>query len=148
MLFTDGGARGNPGPAGTGAVLRDDDNDSGSGGSSGGGAVTAELYRYLGDRLTNNQAEYRALIDGLRLARSMHVTQITVYCDSELLVKQVRGEYRVRNASLRPLYEELLAMVSLFDAFGIAHVRRADNARADALANKAMDTRKHDITYF
>ncbi len=126
-LFSDGAARGNPGPAGCGAVLFDDH-----------GQVLDELSQYLGDA-TNNQAEYKAMILGVSAALSKHTFQkIKIYADSELLVKQILGQYRVKNEKLKPLYQELVALLSSC-TYTIAHVRREKNTHADRLANLAID---------
>ena len=126
-LRTDGGARGNPGPAGAGFVLEDPT-----------GAIVRGGGAFLGVA-TNNVAEYRALILGLGLARSCGVRRLRVCADSELVVRQVNGTYRVRNEGLRPRFAQVRALVDGFDSFEIAHVRREHNGAADALANEAMD---------
>jgi ribonuclease HI len=126
-LNTDGGARGNPGPAGIGVVLRDDDGD-----------VVAELSQPIGET-TNNVAEYTALIEGLELARRHGATHVDVRVDSELVASQVKGEWRIRNDRLRTLAARARALLGRFDGFTVTHVRRELNAQADALANQAMD---------
>ncbi len=128
-LWTDGGARGNPGPAGIGIVLEGPD-----------GVVACEAGRFIGVA-TNNVAEYQALILGLENAANMGFDHIVVKADSELVVRQMRGEYRVKNANLAPLYRQAKALSSRFSSFRIEHIRRAENARADNLANAAMDAR-------
>ncbi len=128
-LYTDGGARGNPGPAGAGFVLtRPDDSVICSGG------------RYLGET-TNNVAEYEALIWGMECARDSGVRTLSVYSDSELLVKQLNGLYRVKHPNLKPLYARARTLIQGFSMVKVNHVRREKNTVADGLANEAMDIR-------
>jgi ribonuclease HI len=127
VLSTDGAARGNPGPAGIGAKLETPD-----------GKVLAEVSEYLGEA-TNNVAEYRALIAGLERALEHGVQRLTVRADSELVVKQLRGEYRVRDEKLKPLYELARRLIASFARVELRHVRREFNAEADRLANEAID---------
>lgn len=127
VLNTDGGARGNPGPAGIGVVLAGD-----------GGEVLGEVARSLGHQ-TNNVAEYEAVIAGLELARSEGVTDLLVRIDSKLVVHQLNGEWKIKNDRLRQLAVKARALMRAFDHVTIEHVGRAENARADALANRAMD---------
>jgi ribonuclease HI len=126
-LHTDGGARGNPGPAGIGVVLTGAD-----------GAAIATLARPIGET-TNNVAEYSALLAGLELALARGVSQVDVYVDSELVAAQVRGEWKIRNERLRALAAKAQSLMRRFDEATITHVRRAENAAADALANEGMD---------
>jgi len=126
-LYTDGGARGNPGPAGIGFVVVSET-----------GEERAAAGRYLGEA-TNNVAEYEALLAGLRAARALGVDELLVRADSELVVKQMRGEYRVKHPNLKPLFASAQDLVRGFAAVRFEHVRRADNGRADGLANEAMD---------
>jgi len=126
VLYTDGGARGNPGPAGIGFVLRLET-----------GAVV-EGKEYIG-RATNNQAEYVALQRGLERARAEGVTEIKIYLDSELVIKQLKGEYRLKNAGLKPYFAEAQRVLESFAVFTLAHVPREKNKRADLLVNKAID---------
>mgnify|MGYP001803713667 CR=1 FL=1 len=128
-LFTDGASRGNPGLAGAGAVLYSEE-----------GKVVGEWHEFLGTELTNNVAEYRALLFGLKKSIE-HTQSIEVFCDSELIVKQINGVYRVKNETLRPLYLEVRNALSLFESARVSHVMRAKNKVADGLANKAIDTR-------
>lgn len=132
-LEFDGGSRGNPGPAGIGAVVRAAD-----------GTPLVTLGRFIG-RATNNVAEYKALITALRKARELGAKRVVVRGDSELIVKQIRGEYRVKNADLRELYDEAKDLLGQFDHATIDHNYRHKNALADKLANLAMD-RKADVT--
>jgi ribonuclease HI len=129
----DGGSRGNPGPAGIGVVLL-----------AQGKTPLVTLGRFIG-RATNNVAEYKALIAGLEEAKKLGAKKVVVRGDSELIVRQMNGEYRVKNADLRPLYEEAQDLISEFDEARIEHNYREDNSLADKLANLAMD-RKRDVT--
>jgi ribonuclease HI len=123
----DGGSRGNPGPASYGAVIRDPR-----------GQVVAKLKKYIG-RSTNNVAEYYGLIAALDYAQQHGIRALRVESDSELLVRQMRGQYKVKSPELRPLYERARKMAQTFDSFRIDHVYREQNADADALANEALD---------
>lgn len=129
QLFTDGAARGNPGPASIGCVLKNSE-----------GEVLAEISEYLGET-TNNQAEYRALLAGLQKALEHKVKNLEVFLDSELVVKQIHGEYRVKHPELIPLYEEVKSVLRKFPKVQVAHVRREKNKEADKLANLALDSR-------
>ena len=129
----DGGSRGNPGPAGIGVVLRAEDRTS---------LVT--LGRFIG-RATNNVAEYRALITGLEKARELGAKKVIIRGDSELIVRQMLGQYRVKNPDLKDLYDEAQLLYRQFDEARIEHNYREKNALADRLANLAMD-RKADVT--
>ena len=132
-LEFDGGARGNPGPAGIGVVLRAKD-----------GTELVTLGRFIG-RATNNVAEYRALITALQKAKELGARRVAIRGDSELVVKQMKGEYRVKNEGLRELYDEAQSLLRGFDHSTIDHNYRNKNALADKLANLAMD-RKADVT--
>lgn len=123
----DGGSRGNPGPAGYGVVIRNPR-----------GEVVARLKKYIG-RTTNNVAEYYGLIAALDYAQSNSVRALHIESDSELLVKQMRGQYKVKSADLQPLFERAKKMSQAFASFRINHVYREQNREADALANQAMD---------
>lgn len=123
----DGASRGNPGPAAYGVVIRDAR-----------GETVAKLKKYIG-RFTNNVAEYYGLIAAMDYAHSHGFHAIRVESDSELLVKQMRGLYKVKSADLQPLYERAHKLSAGFDAFGIEHVYREQNREADALANEALD---------
>ena len=125
--FFDGGARGNPGPAAIGVVLRDGD-----------GAVVEEVGERIGEA-TNNVAEYRALLLGLELAKGHGGTEIELIGDSELVVRQVEGRYKVKNAGMKQLHEEVKRSLREFDSWSIRHVRRELNAEADRLVNEALD---------
>ena len=126
-LFADGGSRGNPGPAASGAVLIDAE-----------GAFLDEVGLYLG-RATNNVAEWTALCIGLERALELGIRRLAVRLDSELVVKQMRGEYRVKHADLQPLHRRARGLVAKFEHVDIRHVRRKDNALADRLVNAVLD---------
>jgi ribonuclease H / adenosylcobalamin/alpha-ribazole phosphatase len=127
VLYTDGGARGNPGPAAYGFVLEAEDGD----------VLAAEGAR-IGEA-TNNVAEYSGLIAGLKRATELGVTDLQVRSDSELMVKQMRGEYRVKNAGLRPLSVEAARLGRDLGSVVYVHVRRERNELADRLVNDALD---------
>jgi ribonuclease HI len=133
VLEFDGGSRGNPGPAGIGAVVRAADN-----------TPLITLGRFIG-RATNNVAEYNALITALREAKNLGAHRIIVRGDSELIVRQMNGQYRVKHPDLQPLYQEAQQLLREFDEAHIEHNLRHKNALADKLANLAMD-RKADVT--
>jgi len=127
LVFTDGASRGNPGLAAAGVVVY---------------AAGGELHREgkaLGV-LTNNQAEYRALLLGLAAVRRLGGERVEVAMDSELIVRQLEGRYKVKHAQLKPLYEEARLALAGFTAWRVRHVPRAENALADALANEALDS--------
>jgi ribonuclease HI len=123
----DGGARGNPGPAGYGVVFKDAS-----------GRKIAELSRYLGTR-TNNYAEYSGLIAALEHAVAQGYKALKVFSDSELLVRQITGVYKVKSPELRELYDQARVLIRKLESFRIEHVRREFNHEADRLANRAMD---------
>ena len=128
VLRTDGGSRGNPGPAGAGFVIEID------------AVIVCRGGRFLGS-VTNNIAEYEALIWGLENVSALGHTDVAVFADSELLVKQLNGQYRVKNEGLKPLYARASSLLRGFARSKVSHVRREFNAAADAMANEAMDTR-------
>jgi ribonuclease HI len=123
----DGGSRGNPGPAAYGVVIRNPR-----------GEIVGRLKKFIG-RTTNNVAEYYGLIAALDYAQSNSIRALHIESDSELLVKQMRGQYKVKSADLQPLFERAKKMSQSFAAFRINHVYREQNREADALANEAMD---------
>ena len=127
ILHIDGGARGNPGPAGVGIVLADDD-----------GTPLHEAGYFLG-KTTNNVAEYHGLLRGIECARKLGADRLTIRSDSELMVRQLHGEYRVKAAALKPLFQEAKENLATFGEWSIEHVYREQNTRADELANAAMD---------
>jgi ribonuclease HI len=128
VIYTDGAARGNPGPAGAGVCIRD-----------AAGRVLVERGRYLGEA-TNNVAEYRALLIGLEEARRLGSPEVQVRSDSELLVRQMRGVYRVRSAPLQELHARAKALEREFERVEYVHVTREHNRDADRLANRAIDS--------
>lgn len=130
LIHVDGGSRGNPGPAGAGIVITDADTKQ--------PVYLAGLF--LG-RTTNNVAEYKGLLGGLAKAAELGATNVRVVSDSELLVRQINGQYRVRHANLLPLFEEAQLLLAKFPSWSVAHSFREDNVEADALANKAMDAK-------
>jgi probable phosphoglycerate mutase len=127
IAHCDGGARGNPGPAGYGALLQDET-----------GRVLAELSEFLGNR-TNNYAEYSGLLGCLQWALDHRHRRLRVISDSELMVKQIQGKYKVNSPDLRPLWEEARRRIAQLDGFEISHALRHKNKAADQLANDAMD---------
>ena len=126
-MFTDGAARGNPGPAALGVVIEDDQ-----------GMRLRGLHRYIG-RATNNEAEYHALIEGLMAATEWKPDRLEVYLDSKLVVEQINGTYRVKKPELMPLHRRAKELLGGFDDVVVAHVERERNRGADALANRALD---------
>lgn len=128
LIRTDGGARGNPGPAGIGVVVEDADS----------GKILETHAKFLG-RATNNQAEYRAVILGLQRCLELGADEVEVLADSELLVKQATGEYRVKNPELAIRFAHMKNLESHFKKVRYKHVRREQNKAADKLANEAMD---------
>ena len=127
FAYIDGGSRGNPGTAGYGVVLLDERGNS-----------LAEISEFLGIQ-TNNYAEYSALIGALHYATTHHYDSLRVYADSELLVRQILGEYKVRNANLKRLYDQAQSLIRPLKQFSIQHIPREQNQDADRLANLAMD---------
>ena len=127
MVHVDGGARGNPGPAGIAAVATAPD-----------GSPLGEESAYIGES-TNNVAEYRALLLGLELARGLGAREVELVNDSELVARQVGGQYKVKHAGLRPLHREAMAALRGFDRWSIRSVRREQNDRADELVNAVLD---------
>lgn len=128
-LFTDGAARGNPGPAGAGAVILSPQ-----------GHIVAKVGKFLGEN-TNNYAEYMGLILGLKRARAMGIKELEVFADSELLVRQLNGEYQVRAENLKPLFEEARQLLSAFPQVQVRHIPREENQAADEMSNRAIDQR-------
>jgi len=127
-LYSDGACRGNPGVGGAGAVITD-----------GEGSVLWEGKEYLG-HCTNNIAEYKALILGLKGALAEGYKNLEVYLDSELLANQINGSYRIKNENLKLLMAEVRTLLTSFDAIEVKHVLRCHNSHADKLANLAIDT--------
>ena len=127
IIFSDGGARGNPGPAGIGAVLYDSKKQ-----------VLAKISKYIGEA-TNNQAEYQALITALKKAKELGGQELDVFLDSELVVKQLNREYKVKNKELAPLFLEVYNLSLNFSKITFTHVYRESNKEADRLVNEALD---------
>jgi ribonuclease HI len=126
VLCVDGASKGNPGPAGAGVVIMQKRE------------IMEELAQYLGE-MTNNQAEYRALIIGLKRLREIRAQSVEVRSDSELMVRQIRGAYRVKDPDLRRLYKQVKDLIAGFQKFSIKHIPREQNKKADLLANRAID---------
>ena len=126
-LFTDGASRGNPGEAGAGSVLFGGD----------GQELAARSY-YLG-QCTNNVAEYKALIMGLQSVLELDCGKVEIYLDSQLIVRQIQGSYKVKHPTLKPLFIQVNALLAKINSWTVAHVPREQNKRADALANKGID---------
>ncbi len=129
LLFTDGAARGNPGPAGAGAVIISPD-----------GHIVAKVGKFLGEE-TNNVAEYMGLLIGLKRAKAMGIKELDVLADSELMVKQLNGDYAVKAEHLKPLFDEAKALLKHFGDVEIRHIPREENEQADAMSNRAIDER-------
>lgn len=127
IVHVDGGARGNPGPAAAACVI-----------STSAGEVLGEHAELLGET-TNNVAEYRALLLGLARARELGVDEVEIVNDSELIAKQVNGQYKVKHAAMRPLHAQAMTALREFDRWSVRSVPRAQNAAADALVNAALD---------
>jgi ribonuclease HI len=133
-IHVDGASRGNPGEAGFGVHVSAPD-----------GRTVAELYGHLG-RTTNNVAEYQGLLHALRWAIARGAVTVEVFSDSELLVRQMAGRYRVKNPGLQPLYREASTLMARFQRIRITHVPREQNREADALANRALDERASKLS--
>jgi ribonuclease HI len=128
VLYVDGGARGNPGPAAAAAVLR-----------TPAGEVLEEASELLGET-TNNVAEYRALLLGLERARAIGASEVEIINDSELVARQLTGAYKVKHEAMRPLHSKALGALAGFERWSISSVPRAENAHADALVNSLLDS--------
>ena len=127
QIHSDGASRGNPGLAAIGATIKDEQ-----------GKLITSISQPIG-RATNNQAEYRAVIAALESAISLGASQVDMYSDSELVVRQINGRYRVKNASLKPLYQKVKQLQNQLKGFTITHVPRQQNREADSLAGKALE---------
>lgn len=127
IIYTDGGARGNPGPAGIGIVVQDES-----------GAVLKEHYEYIGET-TNNQAEYRAVVKAFELAKAFNAHEISFFLDSELVVKQLNGEYKVKDPDLGNWFIKIHNARQLYKKVTFTHVPRAKNKEADRLVNEAIN---------
>lgn len=126
-LYTDGGSRGNPGPSGIGVVILDSNKKK-----------IKEVFKYIGEA-TNNVAEYTALVSGLKEALALKATDIVIYMDSELLAKQLNGEYKVKDVNMKTFFDESLDLFKNFNSFEVKHIERAKNKEADKLVNKAIN---------
>lgn len=127
IIYTDGGARNNPGPAGIGVVIMNDKRE-----------VINEIAEYIGEA-TNNQAEYKAVVAAIKKAKELDAEELEFYLDSELVVKQLNREYRVKDAKLAPLFVQIYNAVMGFKKVTFKHVRREFNQEADKLVNEAID---------
>ena len=127
-IYADGASRGNPGNAGAGIIITAED-----------GKVIKKTGKYLG-KTTNNEAEYQALIIALEEAKAMGATDIKIFADSELMVRQIKGEYKVKSEGLRPLYGKAMSILMGFKRYDIIHIERDKNKEADRLANEAIDS--------
>lgn len=125
-IYVDGAARGNPGPAGAGVVLKEDDK------------IIKTAYEYLGEA-TNNVAEYRALISGLEEAITLGYKNAKLYLDSELVANQLKGDFRVRKSNIKPLFEKAVTLINGMNSVKIIKIDRENNKEADKLANKAIN---------
>jgi len=133
LIHIDGASRGNPGEAGFGIDVRTED-----------GSSQAQLFGYLG-RATNNVAEYEALVQALQWALARGATAVRVFSDSELVVRQVNGQYKVKHPSMIPLHRQASELLRRFASASITHVRREQNREADRLANQALDERRSSL---
>ncbi len=131
FIYCDGAARGNPGPAGAGAVIKDAQ-----------GRVLAEIAAYLGDYRTNNEAEYEALILALKKARELGATGVSCRADSKLVIEQTLGRWKIKAPHLRKFRTEAWELLSGFRPYEFRHIPREENGEADALANRAIDDRR------
>jgi len=127
IINADGASRGNPGPAAIGATIKDEN-----------GNILARISRHIGIT-TNNQAEYRAIITALEKAVNLGAKQVVLKSDSELVVKQINGRYKIKNAALRPLYQRVVRLAGRLEDLQVSYIPRTRNTEADALANKALD---------
>jgi ribonuclease HI len=132
LIHIDGASRGNPGEAGFGVH------------AAGPEGAEAELYGYLG-RASNNVAEYQALLHALRWARARGARRVRIFSDSELVVRQIAGQYRVKHPDMVPLHREAMALLRQFDEATVTHVRREQNREADRLANLALDEKSSKL---
>jgi len=126
-IYVDGASRGNPGPAAVGVVMKDER-----------GTTILKLSSYIGSK-TNNQAEYTALIMALQEAKKLGADKVQINTDSQLMAEQINGNYRVRNAHIRPLFDKAVQLLASFQHFSVAHIPRERNSEADALANQALN---------
>lgn len=136
LIYSDGASKGNPGDAGIGVVISDEE-----------GSVLREVAEYIGQQ-TNNVAEYSALLRGLKEAADLGATQIAICTDSELMVRQLTGVYKVKAANLKPLFEQAVMILRAFEKVSISHVLREFNKRADELANEGVKKKNRRINEF
>lgn len=129
IINTDGGSRGNPGPAGTGVIIKDES-----------GAIIFTQGKYIGET-TNNVAEYKALIFALEAAKSLQATALEIRMDSELIVKQMNGQYKIKEPTLQGLADVVRGLLKNFETYTFTHVRREFNKEADAAVNEAIDNK-------
>lgn len=127
LVYVDGGSRGNPGPAGIGVVILDHKRKK-----------LKTIYKYIGEA-TNNIAEYSALVHGLEEAEALKADEVVINMDSELAVRQLTGEYKVKDPGIKSLFEKAVSILKKFDSFDIRHIERAKNKEADKLVNKAIN---------
>jgi len=127
LIYIDGAARGNPGPAGIGVLILDENKKK-----------VKEYFKYLG-QATNNIAEYSALVYALQEAHMLGAKDVSLHMDSELVAKQIKGEFRVKNKNLKPLFEQALHLINGLDKVEVKHIDRSLNKEADRLANKAIN---------
>lgn len=127
IMFTDGGSRGNPGPSAIGIVIKNTQNES-----------IREIGKYIGEG-TNNEAEYTALVEGLTMLNNMHFDEADCYLDSELVVKQLNGSYKVKNSRILVFWKKIKELEKSFKAVNYSHVTRDKNKTADLLVNEALD---------
>jgi ribonuclease HI len=126
LIYTDGAARGNPGPAGAGVLLKEGDK------------AVKTIHKYLGET-TNNVAEYSAAIFGLQQAIELGYKNVALYMDSELVARQLKGEYRVKDENMKALFNKVISLINSFDNVRIVKIDREENKEADKLANKAIN---------
>lgn len=132
-IFTDGGARGNPGPAAIGVVIL-----------KASGEVLEKLGKFIGKNLTNNQAEYQAVIEGLKLAKKYHPQKTSFFLDSQLLVEQLSGRFKVKNQTLKNYHRQVLSLRQSLPVVEFRYIPREENWEADQLVNEVLD--KHELT--
>lgn len=129
VVYCDGGSRGNPGPSAAGAVIKTTE-----------GEIIEEIGEYLGEQ-TNNYAEYSAVVAALKKLRELQIMSADFYLDSQLVVRQINGQYKVKNANIKPLYLQIIGLLEGMNTT-FTHVYRADNTEADAMVNQVLDSQK------
>lgn len=128
IMFTDGGSRGNPGPAAIGVVIKSKD-----------GSISHKIGKYIGES-TNNDAEYKALIEGLNYLEKIKIEKVTCYLDSELVVKQLNGLYKVKNPNIKNHWDIIKSKEKQFSSISYIHVKRDKNKEADSIVNEVLDS--------